>query len=225
MKRKLMILGLLLTLISGMMVYLNAEADTPVIYNAEDTYERSHNALFYIRVLQGDGSVMAAGTGVVLSSDGTAATAYHVVKGAERIEGTLQDGRVVSPIKILEYDELTDAAILKLPDPAGFEATYASLPIRDTAVRQGEKVYALGYPLKNTPIITEGIINTPKAEINGRNRILTSAQTASGMSGGPIIDQYGRLAGIISGSMRTMNNIHLVIDMSDVRSLLSSSFK
>lgn len=51
-------------------------------------------------------------------------------------------------------------------------------------LRHGEAVYALGYPLKNTAIITEGIVNTPAADINGRSRILTSAQVASGMSGG-----------------------------------------
>ncbi|MFD2876769.1 hypothetical protein ACFTAO_13560 [Paenibacillus rhizoplanae] len=55
-------------------------------------------------------------------------------------------------------------------------------------------MYALGYPLKNTAIITEGIVNTPAADINGRSRILTSAQVASGMSGGASAG-YARRAG------------------------------
>jgi S1-C subfamily serine protease len=206
-----------------MIIFMSANADLPVQYNAEQIYERSESAVFYIRVLHENDTIKSTGTGVLLSQDGIAATAYHVVKDAERIEGTLSDGRTVSSIEVLNVDEDKDVAILKLPDPqsmTGKQPFYEVLEIRDNTVKHGEKMYAIGYPLKNTPIITEGIVNSPKAEINGRDRILTSAQIVSGMSGGPIIDLQGRLIGIISGSMRTMNNIHLVADIEDLRSLL-----
>lgn len=229
MKSKLLALFIMILLwpVALSSIGSHADADAPVVYNAEQIYGRSYAALFYIRVLQSDGTVASAGTGVTVSPDGTAVTACHVVKQAARIEGTFPDGRTVGPIEVLSFDEATDVAIVKLPDPVdsnGQSKPYETLAIRETAVKHGEKVFALGYPIKNTPIITEGIVNTPKAEINGRDRILTSAQIASGMSGGPLLDQQGRLSGIISGSMRTMNNIHLVIDMKDVRSLLQSAF-
>ncbi|SDD59453.1 Trypsin-like peptidase domain-containing protein [Paenibacillus sp. UNCCL117] len=224
--RKLAIVGFLISLLSGAAVWMHAKADTPAVYNAEDTFSRSEDALMYLRILREDDSLKATGTGVILSADGRAATAYHVVKGAERIEGTLRDGRVVSPIQVIGYDEQTDAALLQLPDPKdGKKKLYDYLPIRETAVNYGEQVFALGYPMADTPIITEGIVNNPKAEVNGRSRILTSAQVASGMSGGPVIDRFGRVTGIISGSLRTMNNIHLVIDMEDIRSLMLGSSK
>jgi len=214
---------MLICLLSGMAVWLNAEADAPVTYNAEDIFEQGGQTVLYIRVLREDDSLKATGTGVVLSPDGLAATAYHVVKGAERIEGMLPDGRVISRIEVLAYDEQTDAAIVRLPAPDdGKKGAYAYLPVREPAVRYGENVFAIGYPMANTPIITEGIVNSPRAEVNGRSRILTSAQIASGMSGGPVIDRYGRVAGIISGSLRTMNNIHLVIGMDDIRMLLDA---
>src|SRR5689334_2904701 len=117
MKRKIMALGLFITLLSGMIFYVNVNADTPPIYNAEEIFEHSADAVFYVRILQSDDTVKAVGTGVLLSPDGIAVTAYHVIKGAERIEGTLNDGRVISPIEVLSYDELKDVAILKLPDP------------------------------------------------------------------------------------------------------------
>lgn len=222
MKRKIAAAALciLICLVSGTAVWMNARADTPVVYNAEDIYARSGQAVLYIRILREDGSLKATGSGVILSPDGLAATAYHVVKDAERIEGTLRDGRVVSPIEVVGYDELTDAALIRLPaPPGGSEDGYDYVPARQTAVLYGEKVFAIGYPMANTPIITEGIVNSPSAEINGRSRILTSAQIASGMSGGPVLDRFGRVAGIVSGSLRTMNNIHLVIGMDDVRAL------
>nr|WP_261807957.1 serine protease [Paenibacillus sp. N3.4] len=170
----------------------------------------------------------------MISPDGIAATAYHVVAEADHLEAIFNDGRMVSSIEVLGRDDQTDAAILKLPaatavarENASFEkkASYNALRVRETAVKHGEKVFAIGYPMKDTPIITEGIINSPKAEINGRDRILTSAQIVGGMSGGPVIDRYGRLAGIVSGSMRTMNNIHLVIPTEQLRNLLPPSTK
>ncbi|MNI40778.1 Serine endoprotease DegS [compost metagenome] len=223
MKRKMLSVCFLISLFAGMMVLMSAKAETPVIYNAEDTFEHSEHAMVYIRILHKDNTVKAVGSGVILTPEGIAATAYHVIKEAERIEGILYDGRTVGPIEVLNYDELTDIAVLKLPDPTtnlGDKRDYEIIPVRETAVKYGEKVFAMGYPIANTPIITEGIINSPKAMVNGRNRILISAQVASGMSGGPILDQQGNLAGIISGSMRTMNNIHLVIDMAALRSVL-----
>lgn len=212
-------------LLSGMSLLAKVNADEAATFNAEDIYERTESAVFYIRALNGDGILKASGTGVILSPEGIAATACHVIKEGERLEGIMGDGRTVSPIEVLNCDEQTDAAILKLPIPdsgLGEHVAYHSLQVRETAVKHGEKVFAIGYPMKDSPIISEGIINSPNAQINGRGRILTSAQIVSGMSGGPIIDRYGRLSGIISGSLKTMNNIHLVIPMDDLRNLLPS---
>ncbi|WP_341347223.1 serine protease [Paenibacillus sp. FSL H3-0469] len=228
MKTKLLAVSLVLSLISAILFYSDTtSADTPEAYNAEQSYGIAGKAIFYLRVLKSDGTASSTGTGIILSPAGTAATAYHVVKNAQRIEGVMADGTVISPIKVTKSDELKDVAILELPSPAAMKQkdnTYAYLPLRKDKLRHGEAVYALGYPLKNTAIITEGIVNTPAADINGRSRILTSAQVASGMSGGPLLDTHGELAGIISGSLRTMNNIHLIVNMEDLRSLLPASF-
>lgn len=229
MRNKGIAFGILFSLITVLFFSVGTtSADAPAPYNAEEGYKLAKNATFYLRVLNGDGNASATGTGVILSAGGTAATAYHVVKGADRFEGVLADGTVVSPIKVLSYNELTDAAVIQLPDPKSAKVkggAYPFLSVRKEALDYGEKVFALGYPLKNTPIITEGIVNSPDAMINGRSRVLTSAQIVSGMSGGPLIDEKGQLVGIISGSLRTMDNIHLVVNTNDVRSLLPTTLK
>jgi S1-C subfamily serine protease len=222
---KLILACIIVSLLSCIVWFTGAGAQTPAIQNAEGIYENAGDAVFYLRALRSDGTVLAVGSGVIISSDGMAVTAYHVVKGAARLEAILADGSALQGVKLLRYDELTDAAQLKLPervDNKGKIKLYNMLLVREAALKHGERIFAIGYPLKNTPIITEGIINNPKAEINGRDRILISAQVASGMSGGPAIDEQGRLAGIISGSLRTMNNIHLVIDTNDLRQLMKS---
>ncbi|MBW4082207.1 serine protease [Paenibacillus sp. S150] len=229
MKRNWLAVCLVFSVVSAVLFYAGtSSADTLAVNSAEQTYRLAENAMFYLRVLKSDGTASSTGTGIILSSGGTAATAYHVVKGAERMEGIMADGTVISPIKVAKYDELKDVAVLALPDPAAMKVkgnAYSYLNVRKDAVKHGEAVFALGYPLKNTNIITEGIVNSPDAEINGRSRILASAQVASGMSGGPLMDAHGRLAGIISGSLRTMNNIHLIISTEDLLSLLPAVLK
>lgn len=215
-------------LLAGVMTWNTGSASAPAALNAEDTYVKAERALFYIRVVGNENKANSAGSGIVLSKGGTAVTAYHVVKNAGRIEGIFNDGTVVSPIKVVQYNETTDVAVLELPNPQAAKVkcgAYPFLPVRGDNLRFGEKVFALGYPLKNTPVITEGIVNNPAAVINGRERILTSAQVVSGMSGGPLIDEKGELAGVISGSLRTMDNIHLAADMDDLREVLPAVMK
>ncbi|MFS0722839.1 S1 family peptidase [Paenibacillus sp. 1P07SE] len=214
---------LLLLLLAGTgLVALGTQADSPASYNAEDSYARSHKAMIYLRVLNEDQTVKSVGSGSLIAADGTAATAYHVVKDAASIEAVLSDGRTVRSVKVLAYDERTDAAIVKLPAPKANVPAYTILPVREPALQHGERIYAMGYPLKDTPIITEGIVNSPAAIINGRSRVLVSSEIVSGMSGGPLLDEQGRLAGIISGSLRTMNNIHLVVPTQDLALLRPS---
>ncbi|HZG88084.1 serine protease [Paenibacillus sp.] len=209
--------ALAMLLAPGLFLLDRAAADEPPRYDAEAVYERSHQAVFYVRALRANGTVAATGTGAVIGSNGTAVTAYHVVEGAERLQAVFPDGTTAESIQVIASSVENDAAVLKLPSR---KEGYSALTLRQGAVKHGEKMFAIGYPLKNTPIVTEGIVNSPKAEINGKSRILTSAQIANGMSGGPLIDEEGRLAGVISGSLRTMGNIHLVVPASAVQTLL-----
>lgn len=222
MRTRLGLTALAVLMAAFALFYPRADAGAPAPFNAEETFKEAEAAVFYLRALREDGTARAVGTGVVIDAKGTAATAYHVVKSAHSLEAVFENGRTVKGIKTLGYNEHTDAAMLMLPAPGKGEA-YSYLPVRVEALNYGEAVFAVGYPLKNTVIITEGIVNNPKASINGRDRVLTSAEIVSGMSGGPLIDRQGRLVGIISGSLRTMNNIHLVIDTSDVQELLDES--
>ncbi|MFD2332462.1 S1C family serine protease [Cohnella sp. GCM10020058] len=220
-----MVLALLATLIMAAGTGSAAKTDS---IDAVQSYDMAITATLYLRVLDSEGTLQATGSGAIISAGGSALTAYHVVKGAARVEAQLSDGRVLSPVKVVSYDELTDAAVLELPDPKTAKLTsgaYPYLTVRSESLKFGETVYAIGYPLKNTPIITQGIINNPAAKINGRDRILTSSQIVSGMSGGPLLDDAGRLVGTISGSLRTMDNIHLVIDTNDIRKILPSKLK
>lgn len=221
--RRVVLIGccLLFVMLSGAYLPSIIDAEEPKVYDAEEIYASASSSVIYIRNIGEYGTTHSVGSGVIIAPEGTAVTAYHVVKDAFRLEAVLPDGRVLGGVEVAAYAEPDDVALLRLPPGA----SYAALPLRSEAMRHGEQVFAIGYPLKETAIITEGIVNAPSAEINGRSRILTSAQIVSGMSGGPLIDRQGRVAGVISGSLRTMPGIHLIVSMEEVEALLHPGAK
>lgn len=198
------------------------EAGSTVEFDAEGLYARAEAAIFYVRAFRPDGTLQDVGTGFLVKPDGTALTAYHVVEGADQISCMLNDASIVA-CRITGMDEEADTAVLKLPPPADSTANggvYPYLPLRTTPVKHGEKVYAVGYPMKGTKIITEGVVNAPRAPINGRDRMLVSAELVNGMSGGPVLDRFGYAAGLASGSLRTMSGIHLAVDTATLQDVV-----
>lgn len=191
-----------------------AEATGQPEMSAEQIYAADAEALFYLKVYKEDGSLKTVGSGFLIGR-GLALTAAHVVQDGASYEAVFGDGKSVKGLVLQASDADTDVAVLSIQ--AGARKT---LELAAGAARSGQRVYALGYPLKGTPIITEGIVNAPAAQVNGVSRLLTSAQIASGMSGGPLLDADGRVAGIVSGSFRTMDNIHLCAPLKDISKLL-----
>lgn len=140
----------------------------------------------------------AAGSGIILDSDGLIVTNNHVVQNAEEIQVELADGRSY-PARIVGTDTLTDLAVLKV------EATdlpYAHIgdPGR---LAVGDWVVAIGNALGEGISATEGIVSRLGVSITVRGNTLrdliqTTAAVNPGNSGGPLVDMRGEVIGINS---------------------------
>jgi S1-C subfamily serine protease len=147
-----------------------------------------------------------AGSGFMLSLSAVV-TSYHVIREASKIEVVVGPLRI--PARLLLQDERNDLAILQLqPNDttvAGMvRSNTACLPVRDDAPSSGERVFALGYPLSdliNTDmVITEGLISSATGPNGDTGVLQTSASIQPGSSGGPLVDQYGRVVGVVAAS-------------------------
>lgn len=138
----------------------------------------------------------AAGSGVIISSDGYIVTNNHVVESADEITITLNDNREFTA-RVIGLDSSTDLALLKI------DATdLPTLPIGDSdALKVGEWVLAVGNPFNLTSTVTAGIVSA-KARNLGANRtgvesfIQTDAAINKGNSGGALVNARGELVGI-----------------------------
>ncbi|MFJ2047781.1 serine protease [Paenibacillus taichungensis] len=204
---------------TGSSVAKAAGTEQVAVSGAEKVYQSAAKAVFYLKAYRKDGTLKTVGTGFLIG-DGKALTAAHVVKDGVSFEAVFEDGSI-QKITVMGADTDTDVALLSVQDSK--KRSVLTLSVDKQPARYGQRSFAIGYPLKDGKIITEGIVNAPTAEVNDVIRLLTSAQVSAGMSGGPLLNEEGRVIGLISGSFRTMNGIHICVTIEDIRKLLKKS--
>jgi S1-C subfamily serine protease len=159
----------------------------------------------YARVLDLSGA-KGSGSGFVIERNGK----KYVVTNAHVIENALGPNAVVTysidrtryQMRIAGADSLYDLALLEFAGPQpGKEIR--TIEFRTDEPRIGESVFAIGNPLGRYPYsVTNGIVS-------GKNRVFydltgkfgylqSSATTIWGNSGGPLVDERGRVLGINS---------------------------
>lgn len=155
----------------------------------------------------------AAGSGIVMSSDGYIITNAHVIYDTE---SAYQMGKATSvtvvmgenheeeyDAEIVGYDIQTDLAVLKI-DAEGL--TPAEFGNSDD-LKVGELVVAIGNPLgfELYGTTTCGIVSAKNREVQLEDRTMTLIQTDAainaGNSGGMLLNSYGQVIGINSMKM------------------------
>ena len=143
----------------------------------------------------------ATGSGIVISSNGTILTNYHVVENAIKVTVSFGKGKTVNA-QIVGKDPSNDLAVLKIPTEG---LTLHPLTLgNSSAVTVGDPVYAIGNPFDLQRTLTTGVISALQREItapNGfaiNNVLQTDAPINPGNSGGPLLNTSGEVIGINS---------------------------
>jgi len=178
-------------------------AAPPPSLSARKVYEQARSQLVQIRtVLKGRASQTSVGSGFFVTRDGHIVTNFHVVSEAALKPGqhdlvyVTADGRE-APVSILQIDVLHDLALLKAGD-APPAAGFAALAFRETTqapLAQGERIYSLGNPLDVGFAVMEGNFNG-LVKRSFYPQIFFGGALSAGMSGGPALDESGRVIGI-----------------------------
>jgi len=123
-------------------------------------------------------------------------TNHHVVAGATRIRVRFADGSEHTA-RLVNSDELTDVAVLEVPDQFLHPAALSPDP-----VKKGQIVFAFGSPFRFDFSVSQGIISASGRQLDIGNSgkyedfIQTDAAINPGNSGGPLTDIYGRVVGM-----------------------------
>ena len=182
-----------------------AEASVNAVVHIKTTIIKkgaSYNDFFgaFLEQLYGPqtNTMVAYGSGVVLSPDGHIVTNNHVVEGADEVEVTFNDKKVLKAT-IVGTDPSSDLALIKVDAQ---DLDYLVFGDSDK-VKVGEWVLAVGNPFNLTSTVTAGIVSAKARNIgilgegsNVESFIQTDAAVNRGNSGGALVNTRGELIGI-----------------------------
>lgn len=171
----------------------------------------------------------AAGTGIIVTSDGYILTNKHVINGATSITVVLDDGTTYENVELVATDPLNDVAFLKIKDVSGLTA--ATLGDSKT-LSVGQQVMAIGNALgqyQNT--VTVGVVSGLGRSITAsdgsgyntetlNDMVQTDAAINSGNSGGPLVNAAGEVIGINTATSTSAENMGFAIPISSVKGML-----
>ncbi len=195
-----------------------ASATPPPAYS-EFVYQVIHPSLVLIQTEDPgkDGEKEhGLGSGVVIDANGDILTSLHVVDGATNILVTFADGTQSSAQVTVKQPE-NDIAVL-LPDQLPALLVPATLG-NPNAMQVGDEAYVLGNPFGLYGSMSAGVISgfdrtfhSPNNDQELRGLIQIDAAVNPGNSGGPLLNRYGEVIGIVEGILNpTEQNVFVGI--------------
>ncbi len=139
----------------------------------------------------------AAGSGVIIDSDGYIVTNYHVIQNAQEIVVTLGTGEEITA-EVVGADPPTDLAVLRVD-----KDDLPAIELSDSdELSAGEPAIAIGNPLglEFQQTVTLGVVSAPERSVNIQGQQFTFVQTDAaineGNSGGALVNIDGKVIGI-----------------------------
>ncbi|MBI5716099.1 MAG: trypsin-like peptidase domain-containing protein [Burkholderiales bacterium] len=184
---------------------------------SQRAFASARERLLQVRtLLRGQDSQASVGSGFLVTEEGHLITNYHVVsqfalKPAQyRLVYATADGRQ-GALQLLDIDVVHDLALLKVAEPAAL-AGRGVLNFRPDSepLQRGERIHSLGNPLDVGFAVMSGAYNG-LAERSYLPVIFFGGSLSGGMSGGPALDERGRVIGVNVAARRDGEQVSFLV--------------
>ena len=200
--------------------------DTSPTGTGQRLYERTRPQLLQVRtLLKTQDSQSSVGSGFLVDDAGHLVTNYHVISqfalqpARHRLVYATVDGRQ-GALQLLAFDVVHDLALLRPVDPAPLSGRdHVVLRPAEQPLARGARIFSLGNPLDVGFAVAEGSYNGP-VERSFLETLFFGGSLSPGMSGGPALDEQGRLVGVNVAARRDGEQVSFLVPAAPVRTLI-----
>jgi S1-C subfamily serine protease len=205
----------------------SAAAEQVLTGTGQRIYERTRPLLLQVRtLLKTQDSQASVGSGFLVDDGVHLVTNFHVVSqfalqpARYRLTYSTVDGHQ-GALRLLAIDVVHDLALLGFVDPAPLagRGAVAFRPASEPLGR-GARIFSLGNPLDVGFAVAEGSYNGP-VERSFLETLFFGGSLSPGMSGGPALDDQGRLIGVNVAARRDGEQVSFLVPAAPVRDLIA----
>jgi serine protease Do len=201
-------------------------AEATVTGAGQRIYERTRPRLLQVRtLLKTQDSQSSVGSGFLIDEGRHLITNYHVVSqyalqpSRHRLVYATVDGQQ-GALQLLAFDVVHDLALLRPVDSNALAGRGAIvLRPQDDPLPRGARIFSMGNPLDVGFAVAEGNYNGP-VERSFLPTLFFGGSLSAGMSGGPALDDQGRLVGVNVAARRDGEQVSFLVPADPVRTLI-----
>jgi Trypsin-like peptidase domain len=158
-------------------------------------------------------ALLRTGTGFAVDTAGAVVTNYHVVQGCGAVSFLLI-GNSSTDARVIASDPVNDLALLKLREPAKTAAVFQD----PEKLRPGDDIIVFGFPLvsqlASAGNLTRGSVTAMWGLRDDARYFQMSAPIQLGNSGGPVLNQSGRVTGVVTYKLNAARELKTTGDIS-----------
>lgn len=219
--------------------FLNSELITYTnsIYNPESSgesiYREVQDSVVLIKIYNDEGTSMASASGMIVSEDGFLISCAHIYNEIynPKFKIVFNNGKFYDAV-FIAGDVESDSCILKITNT---NDKFKPIQFANSdKIDHGDVVYTVGYPggITVAPIISSGIVSSTDVKQTNlagyqNSYIQTDAAANPGSSGGALLDNRGRVIGMITSKLATANYENTIYSVSSkqLKSVVNSLYK
>ncbi|GEM_PF-4847351 len=158
----------------------------------------------------------STGSGAIIDARGYIITNYHVIDGANAGLVRTSDKKT-HQVRIVATNPAKDLALLQI------EGAYTSLKLGNSdGVDVGQRVIAVGSPAGLEFSVNEGIISARRTN-NDNEYFQTDVALNPGNSGGPLIDNTGKLIGINNFKLKNFEGLNFALTINEAKQFIQTT--
>ncbi len=165
--------------------------------------EEVKDSVVMINIYDENNKLLGQGSGFSFQESNKIITNFHVIEGAKKIEVLTDDGRTITADKILVFDKKNDLALIE----GNFDLKPLE-PVFFFNIIEEEYIATISSPGGAFNTITEGKVS---AVYDNAMEMIVSIKPGS--SGGVVVNEKGRVVGVVVANLDIENNVNLAINI------------